>query len=64
VYRLLAAYYLRLGEISRAVRSHAVMSQLGFAEDADRAEAARLRPQAAVRAVVRPSTTTCASRCW
>jgi tetratricopeptide (TPR) repeat protein len=53
VYRLLAAYYLRLGEISRAVRSHAVMSQLGFAEDADRAEAAHLRPQVPFAPVVR-----------
>lgn len=45
VYRSLAAYYLRTGEVSRAMRAHVVMEQLGFAEDADRAEAARLRSQ-------------------
>ena len=45
VYRLLAQYNLRLGEVHRAMRAHAVMEQLGFAEDADRAEAARVRGQ-------------------
>jgi len=43
VYRLLAAYYQRLGEHERAVRAHVVMDQLGFAEDDDKAELARIR---------------------
>ena len=43
VYRLLAAYYLRLAEHERAVRAHVVMDQLGFAEDDDKAELGRIR---------------------
>ncbi|MEZ4400601.1 MAG: hypothetical protein R3B06_11315 [Kofleriaceae bacterium] len=45
VYRQLASYYLRQAEVARAARALAVMEQLGFAEDSDRAEAARVRGQ-------------------
>jgi Tfp pilus assembly protein PilF len=42
-YRLLASFYSRIGEAERASRVLAVMEQLGYAEDADRNTAARLR---------------------
>ncbi len=54
VYRLLAQYNLRLGEVHRAMRAHAVMEQLGFAEDADRAESARVRGQLPYMPTQRP----------
>jgi tetratricopeptide (TPR) repeat protein len=48
-YRLLTSFYSRVGETERAARVGVVMDQLGFAEDADRATAARLKAMVPLR---------------